>query len=147
MYKHILVPTDGSPLSEAAARSGIDLAKLLNAKVTVFYATPPYEHRVPVEGISYTGPTKHQFEEEARLRAEKTLAAVARLAKDQGVSSDSHWAFSNHPYEAIIETARARGCDLIVMASHGRSGVSALVLGSETNKVLTHCHIPVLVCR
>jgi nucleotide-binding universal stress UspA family protein len=147
MYKHILIPTDGSPLSEAAARNGVQLAKQLNAKVTAFYAAPVYEHRPPVEGSSYTGPTRHQDEEEARKNAEQALAGVSKLAKDQGVPADGHWAFTNHPYEGIIETAKTHGCDLIFMASHGRSGVKALVLGSETNKVLTHCHIPVLVCR
>ena len=147
MYKHILIPTDGSGLSEAAARSAINLAKQLNAKVTGYYATPEFEHRVPVEGVSYTGPTKQEFEEYSRKDAERALGAITQLAKDQGVSADGHWNHTNHPYEGIIETAKARGCDLIVMGSHGRSGVKALVLGSVANKVLTHCHIPVLVCR
>lgn len=148
MYKHILIPTDGSPLSEAAARNAVHLAKQLNAKVTAFYAAPVYEHRPPVEGSSYTsGPTHQQFEDEARKNAEHALAGVTKFAKDQGVSADGHWAHTSHPYEGIIETAKTHGCDLIFMASHGRSGVKAMVLGSETNKVLTHCHIPVLVCR
>jgi len=146
MYKHILIPTDGSPLSEAAARNGIALAKQLGAKVTAFYATPVYEPHA-VEGASYIGATRHQFEDDARKNAEKALDGVTRLAKDHGISAAGHWAFTNHPYEGIIETAKTHGCDLIFMASHGRSGVKAMVLGSETNKVLTHCHIPVLVCR
>jgi nucleotide-binding universal stress UspA family protein len=147
MYKHILSPTDGSPLSETAAHCAINLAKVHNARVTFFYATPEYQERWPVEGVSYTGPTREQFEEYARKDAERALAGLTRLAKEQGVSAEGHWTFTNHPYEGIIETAKARGCDLIVMGSHGRSGMKALVLGSETNKVLTHCHIPVLVCR
>lgn len=147
MFKHVLIPTDGSQLSEKAARSAVNLAKALSAKVTFFYATPEYEERMPVEGISYTGPTREQFEGYVGKDAERALAGLTRLAKDQGVSAEGHWAFTNNPYEGIIETAKARGCDLIVMGSHGRSGMKALVLGSVTNKVLTHCHIPVLVCR
>lgn len=147
MYKHILIPTDGSVLSKAAARSGIALAKGLKAKVTVFYATPEYEEIHPAEGISYPVPPHKQFEEDSRKHAERALAAVTKLAEEQGVPCESHWAYNNHPYEAIIETAKARKCDLIVMASHGRSGVQALLLGSVTNKVLTHSSIPVLVCR
>ena len=115
--------------------------------MTFFYATPEYQERYPVEGISYTGPTREQFEGYARKDAERALAGLTRLAKDQGVSAEGHWAFTNNPYEGIIETAKARGCDLIVMGSHGRSGMKALVLGSVTNKVLTHCQTPVLVCR
>jgi nucleotide-binding universal stress UspA family protein len=147
MYKHILIPTDGSPPSEAAARDAISLAKQLNAKVTAFYATPVFEHRVERWKGLDTGPTRQEFEEYARKEAENALAGITKLAKDQGVSAEGHWEFTNHPYEGIIKTAKARGCDLIFMASHGRSGVTALVLGSETNKVLTHCQIPVLVCR
>src|SRR4249919_1977869 len=137
MYKHILIPTDGSQLSEKTARSAVNLAKVHNAKVTFFYATSEHEERVPVEGVSYTGPTREQFEEYARKDAERALAGLTRLAKEQGVSAEGHWTFTNHPYEGIIETAKTRGCDLIVMGSHGRSGMKAMVLGSVTNKVLT----------
>ena len=145
MYKHILVPTDGSELSERAANYGIDLAKAANAKVTGITVSPPF-HAVafdPGMGVdaleSYT----------TRMGAvsAKWLAYVQDVAAAAGVSCEIVHAEHEHPYKAIIDTATDRGCDLIVMASHGRRGISAIVLGSETVKVLTHSTIPVLVYR
>ena len=146
MYKHILIPTDGSPPSEAAARDAISLAKQLNAKVTAFYATPVFEHRVERWKGLDTGPTRQEFEEYARKEAENALAGITKLAKDQGVSARGTGSSPIIPMKGSSRRRR-RAVALIFMASHGRSGVTALVLGSETNKVLTHCQIPVLVCR
>ncbi len=147
MYKHILIPTDGSELSQEAVKGGIALAKALGAKVTGFHAAPDvllyamaYAEAAPL--ISQT-----DLEEESKKQAEEYLAFVEREARAQGVPVQTVWVKHDSPYAAIIETAQKRGCDLIFMASHGRRGLSALVLGSETTKVLTHTKIPVLVYR
>jgi nucleotide-binding universal stress UspA family protein len=128
MYKNILIATDGSELSEKAVNHGIALAKRIGAKVTVLTVVQPL----------------HTFTAEY---AEKTLGAAARLAQAAGVECEGVHVEHDFPYQAIIDTAASKGCDLIVMASHGRHGISALVLGSETVKVLTHSKIPVLVHR
>lgn len=145
MFKHILLPTDGSPLSEDAMRKGVQLAKTMGAKVTGFCVTPllhdfGYESK---SGLELTEKAKAA----AQAEAARSLLAVEAAAKEAGVACDAAQEKSGQPYEAIIEAARARGCDLIVMASHGRRGVGALLLGSETQKVLTHSKIPVLVVR
>ena len=133
MYKHILIPTDGSQLARDAVPRAIALAKLLGAKVT---------------GITVTAPSE-VFADATRTiaDAEKCLAQVKDAASAAGVSCSVVRAEHEQPYQAIIDAAKKNGCDLIVMASHGRRGVSALVLGSETVKVLTHCSVPVLVYR
>ncbi len=145
MFKHILLPTDGSPLSEAAMRKGIQFAKLLNAKVTGFCVVPslPYVGCEAEIGADFKG------QAEAALHAEvkKNLLAIETAAKEAGVECETAKAKSAQPYEAIIEAAATKECDLIIMASHGRRGVGALLLGSETQKVLTHSKIPVLVYR
>ena len=144
MYTDILIPTDGSELAGKAVDSGIALAKRLGAKVTVLTVSPPFRRfttdRQSLEDASgqYARMRKH---------AENILGAVAQTAQAAGVACEMVQVEHQHPYQAIIDTAVSKGCDLIVMASHGRHGISALVLGSETVKVLTHCKIPVLVHR
>jgi nucleotide-binding universal stress UspA family protein len=128
MYRNILIATDGSELSEKAVNHGIALAKRIGAKVTMLTVVQPL----------------HTFTAEY---AEKTLGTAARLARAAGVGCEGVHVEHDFPYQAIIDTAASKGCDLIVMASHGRHGISALVLGSETVKVLTHSKIPVLVHR
>ena len=145
MYKHILIPTDGSKLSEQAIKQGVMLAKSLNAKVTAVTVSPPF-HTFAVEPMILTD-TPQQYEADCKVMAEKYLTAARDAAKAAGVSYDQTYIVHDHPYEAIIDAATKNGCDLIFMASHGRKGVSALVLGSETTKVLTHSKIPTLVCR
>ena len=145
MYKHILIPTDGSKLSERAIKQGIMLAKSLNAKVTAVTVSPTF-HTFAMEPMMVTD-TPKQYEEDSKVMAEKYLAVARDAAKAAGVSYDEAHIAHDHPYEAIIDAATKRDCDLIFMASHGRRGVSALVLGSETTKVLTHSKIPTLVCR
>jgi nucleotide-binding universal stress UspA family protein len=147
MYKHILIPTDGSPASARAAATAVKLAAALGAKVTGFFAAPPatpvvYRQHLPV---GYLDPDEH-----ARLierAAERYLAAIAKAAKAAGVTYTGVEVTSDYPADEIIKAAKARKCDLIVMASHGHHGLSGLLLGSETQKVLTHSSVPVLVVR
>ncbi len=145
MYKHILIPTDGSPLSERAAQQAIAFAKSIGAKVTAVNVSPTFR-TFAVDPVMLTE-TPAQYEKNCETRAQKYLGAIRNIAKTAGVPYDDVHVVHDHPYEAIIETAGKKGCDLIFMASHGRRGVSALVLGSETLKVLTHSKIPTLVCR
>jgi nucleotide-binding universal stress UspA family protein len=145
MFKHILLPTDGSELSEAAIRKGIQFAKSIGARVTGFYAMP--EFHVFTYRTEMLEDTQEQFVKDTKAHADKYLAAIKKVANDAGVACDTLRATSDHPHEAILKAARDRGCDLIMMASHGRKGVQGMLLGSETHKVLTHSRIPVLVYR
>ena len=145
MYKHVLIPTDGSALSETAIRHGMALAKAVGAKVTVLTVSLPFRS-FAVDPVMVTGTPQH-YEEECEALATKALGVATAEAAVAGVSCETLHLTQSQPYQAIIETAQKRGCDLICMASHGRRGVSGLVLGSETNKVLTHSKTPVLVCR
>jgi nucleotide-binding universal stress UspA family protein len=145
MYKHILVPTDGSLLSEAAAQQATAFAKSINAKVTAITASPTF-HAVSLH-VEMVTDTPQEYEKDARARGENYLAAIKKAASAAGIPCDTIHVFNDHPYQAIIQASKEKGCDLIFMASHGRKGVVALVLGSETYKVLTHSKIPVLVHR
>ena len=145
MFKHLLIPTDGSELSEAAIQSGVQFAKSINAKVTGFYAMPEFNPLVYTpDGII---DKRQDFEKDWKARAERFLAVIMRAAKAADVPCETALQTSEQPYEAIIATAKEKGCDLILMASNGRRGVQAFLLGSETQKVLTHSKIPVLVFR
>jgi nucleotide-binding universal stress UspA family protein len=145
MFKHLLVPTDGSATSERAIRSAVQLAKKTGAKVTGFHVIP--EFHVFTYQTEMLEDTREQFVEDAKAQARRLLAVIEDAAKEAGVSCDTACKTSDQPYEAIIEMAKEKGCDLIAMASHGRKGVKSLLLGSETQKVLTHSLIPVLVFR
>jgi len=145
MYKHILIPTDGSALSEVAVRQGVALAKSLGAAMTAITVTPTFR-TLAVEPMVLTD-TAEQYEKDCKVLAAKHLGSAMAAATTAGVSYTGLHVVHDSPYEAIIEAANKSQCDLIVMASHGRKGVAALVLGSETTKVLTHSKIPVLVCR
>ena len=145
MFKHILLPTDGSELSERAILKGIELAKVIQARVTGLYVAP--EFRVFTTRSDMLEETKAEFAKESNARAEQYLRVIASMAREAGVQSDTAHEVSDHPYESIIKVARERSCDLVVMASHGRSGARGILLGSVTQKVLTHCTIPVLVLR
>jgi nucleotide-binding universal stress UspA family protein len=145
MFKHILLPTDGSDLSEAAIRKGIQFAKSIGARVTGFYAMP--EFHIFTYKTEMLEDTKEQFLRDSKAHADKYLAAIEKAAKETGVACDTVRAASDHPYQAILKAARDTGCDLIMMASHGRTGIQGLLLGSETQKVLTHTRLPVLVCE
>jgi nucleotide-binding universal stress UspA family protein len=145
MHKHILMPTDGSDLSAVAVDYGMALAKSVNANVTVLTVTVPF-HVLAVEPVMVTD-TAEQYERHASEIAGKALSTARSAAAAAGLNCQTLRVEHEHPYKAIIETAANNSCDLIVMASHGRRGVSAIVLGSETVKVLTHSTIPVLVVR
>lgn len=146
MFKHILIPTDGSELSEKAVKAGIDFAKLLGAKITGFRAIDLYQWAygdyVPLDVY-----TPEQRADQEIALSNKMLKTVTDYAKSAGVVCEVFFAKSMVPYEGIIKAAEDKGCDLIFMASHGRRGIAGLLLGSETAKVLTHCKIPVLVYR
>jgi nucleotide-binding universal stress UspA family protein len=148
MFKHILLPTDGSKLSDRAVERGLELAKFLGARVTAVHVIP--EFRLMADE-SFVLPTsaelKKRYEKEAKARAEKLLQKISARAGTQSVACEGVVVLGDVPFEHIIETAKKRKCDLIMMASHGRRGLSGLLLGSETSKVLTHSKIPVLVVR
>ena len=147
MFKHILVPTDGSELSQDTARRAISFAKETGARITAFFAKPEYPVTYYGEGALIDPTTPEKFAELAEQQAEQTLDFVVELGATEGVLVAKRSLTSDIPYQAIIDAATEAGCDLIFMASHGRRGITALLLGSETNKVLTHSKIPVLVYR
>ena len=148
MYRHILIPTDGSELAEHGVTNGLSLAKSVGAKVTVIVVEEPFNWLSVSETQAQRASEEFaKHTEQVKKHAASVLNHVANAAKQAGVPCDTVQAENAQPYQAIITTARDRGCDLIVMASHGRSGLSALVLGSVTNKVLTHTKTPVLVCH
>jgi nucleotide-binding universal stress UspA family protein len=147
MFGHILLPTDGSKLSSKAVKIGIDFAKKTRARVTAIHVVPEFALMVD-DGITMLSPAlKKRFEDEGRARAEKMLDDVARQARGRGVRCTTMCVASDLPYQQIIAAARKKKCDLIMMASHGRRGLSSLLLGSETAKVLLHSKVPVLVVR
>jgi nucleotide-binding universal stress UspA family protein len=145
MYKRILIPTDGTEFSERAIRHGIDLAKLVQANVVGLTVTRPLHSAVPIRLIPKD--LAGVIHAETAKQANDRLAVIARLAGEAGVQVENVQKSDDHPWKAIIDTAKDRGCDLIVMASHGRRGLSGAVLGSEAHKVLTHSPTPVLVVR
>ena len=145
MFKHLLLPTDGSQMSSNAVHEAIQFAKSINASVTGIYVMPEYQtFTFQTEMLS---DTKEQFEKDSRAHADQFLSVIEKAAAAAAVACDTAVATSDHPYEAIIQAAEERGCDLIVMASHGRKGLQGVLLGSETQKVLTHSPLPVLVYR
>jgi len=147
MFKHLLVPTDGSELSQETARRAISFAKEAGARVTAFFAKPEYPVSYYGEGALIDPTTPERFAELSEQQAQQTLEGIRSLGREAGVEVNSLSTTSDIPYQAIIDAALEANCDLIFMASHGRRGFSALLLGSETNKVLTHSTIPVLVYR
>jgi nucleotide-binding universal stress UspA family protein len=145
MFKHILLPTDGSELSEAAIQKGTQFAKSINAKVTGFHVILPFH--IFTLHMERLGDTKEEYERQSKGKAEQFLGVIKQAAEKAGVSCDTDHVTSSHPYEVIIKAAEKKGCDLIMMASHGRRGLQGLLIGSETQKLLTHTKIPVLVFR
>jgi nucleotide-binding universal stress UspA family protein len=149
MYKHILVPTDGSLLSLKAAKAAVGVAKPFGAKISAVYVIPAYSPARLSDSMlvypGYVSPSQYKVQTERRARS--ALAKVEALARVAGVSCASLFLTGNEPWKSIIQATRSRRCDLVVMASHGRRGLAALLLGSETTKVLTHSKTPVLVCR
>jgi nucleotide-binding universal stress UspA family protein len=145
MFKHILVPTDGSELSRESARRAVSFAKSAGAHVTAIYVKP--KASIANEGDLMDPSALDHLSDGSDKRAKEYLGYIKKLCKEQGVKCRTVTAVSNHAYKAIIETAGADDCDLIFMASHGPGGLQSLLLGSETQKVLIHSDIPVLVYR
>ena len=147
MFKHILLPTDGSKLSTKAVKMGIDFARKNGARVTAMHVVPQFTLMVD-DGITMLSPAlKKRFEDEGKARAQKMLDTISKEARARGVRCNSLCVASDLPYQQIISVAKKEKCDVILMASHGRRGLSSLLLGSETAKVLLHSKIPVLVVR
>jgi len=145
MYKHILIATDGSELSKRAIDLGVPFAKALNAKVTGIIDSRPWEHAAHRDLMRVV--ERDSYERRASESAKKCLAEITLVANAAGVECDVVHTTNGHPCDGIISAAKSQGCDLSVMASHGWRGLSGLLIGSETKKVLTHTDIPVLVCR
>jgi nucleotide-binding universal stress UspA family protein len=149
LFTHLLAPTDGTALSRAAAERAIDIAAAMKARVTFFHARP--ERRQSFfggEGGGYVDQMpREEFERQTAALAAQWLDELEALARAAGVGGGRVIASEGAPYEGIIAAANDQGCDLIVMASHGRRGIKGLILGSETQKVLMHSKIPVLVYR
>lgn len=145
MYKHILIPIDGSSLANAGLEQALGLARTLGARVTVATAYGSFQmpsmETVQLEGV------RHAYEHQARKLAASYLADAEVRAKALGVPCSTEMRESDTPYQMIIDIAVTQGCDLIAMSSHGRSGMAALLLGSQTQKVLAHSTVPVLVYR
>lgn len=147
MYHHILVPTDGSDLSKRSIDVAIGLAKSVGARVTGIYAVPEYIPPVDAMVPVYQFPSKEEYERQAAVEAEVVFKTFIEACTAAEVPCEVTHGIDSHPYRLILATAKERGCDLICMSSHGRRGLSAIILGSETQKVLTHGDLPVLVVR
>jgi nucleotide-binding universal stress UspA family protein len=147
MYKHILVPTDGSPLSRRTIRDAAKLARKLGARITGFYVAPTFHIEVYTDYVPPDMISPREHAAQAKKTATRHLDAVRKAAAAERVSCAGFYVMSDFPADAIVKAARKYRCDLIYMGSHGRSGISKLLLGSQTNKVLTQSRIPVLVHR
>jgi nucleotide-binding universal stress UspA family protein len=148
MYKHILIPTDGSKLAAKGVKAGVRLAAALGAKITGVYVIAPYRPPMYGEGTIYVqGSSPKEHEKLSEQQAKKALAAIEIEAETAGVACATRFLIAPQPWQGILKMARARKCGAIVMASHGRGGLGGLILGSETTRVLARSTIPVLVIR
>ena len=147
MYKHILIPIDGTPLGSKAVDAGITLARDNAAKITFFTAVPEYQ--VPGEGevMAHKVVSISEHARRSERRANEILAPVAEKARAAKLEVRTHYSQANQPWQAIVAAAKLLGCDAIVMASHGRKGISRMMHGSQTIDVLTHSDVPTLVVR
>jgi nucleotide-binding universal stress UspA family protein len=146
VFKHILIATDGSPLRRKAARAGVALARALGAKVTAYHAVDEIQP-LYLEGYAMAQAMLDDLDARATARGEKRVAAIVKIAKEAGVHFNALVRKANTADEGIIDAAKGQRCDVIFMASHGRRGLSRLMMGSVTQKVLTHSKIPVVVYR
>ena len=147
MFKHILVPTDGSALSESAVSRAVTFARSSGARITFFYSQPDFPMPSYGAGALIDPTTPEQFSRSAAAEAQSILAKAKAVADADGVVAATDTVVNEVPYQAVIDAADRHGCDLIFMASHGRRGIAGFLLGSETQKVLTHSKTPVLVYR
>jgi len=147
MFKKILLPTDGYELSRKSVKKGIEFAKSIDARVVGFFSPEDYRALMYSEYIPPSLMSQEEFEANAKKAAEKQLAFVEKTANAAGVPYEGYYLASIAPWEAIVEAAKKKKCDLIFMAAHDRRGRSGLLIGGETQKVLSHSKIPVLVSR
>jgi nucleotide-binding universal stress UspA family protein len=147
MFKHILIPTDGSPVAAKAVKAGVTFAKEIGAKVTGYYALDALQPYLYSEGYILNGKLIARLDKRARNIGKRYVAGIGRAAKAAGVPFQAVVTKADTPYGGIIAAARKQYCDVIFMASNGRRGLAGLVMGSVTHKVLTHSRIPVLVYR
>ena len=147
MFKHILIPTDGSKTADKAVQAGIEFARDANAKVTALVAMPTYPTPSRNQLISGKYEPIEKYEERTLAQGEKVLERVLKMGKASGVTVKADVVLSDTPHEAIIKSAKRNGCDLIFMASHGRTGLQEFLHGSQTHEVLTRSTIPTLVYR
>ena len=147
MFKRILVPTDGTELSQKAAKRAIELAKVTNARLLALHVLPRYSDSRPGIFGPVTKASDSSYDRHAKVAAQRWFAAIEQQADRAGVEFEAALMESNDVWSAIISAAGKKKCDLICMASHGRRGLSGILLGSETNKVLTHSRVAVLVLR
>lgn len=147
MYKSILIPTDGSALSRRSARDAVQLARELDARVTAFYVAPTYRIEVYEDYVPPNLVTPQQHAAMAKKTAQRHLDFIKKTATDSDVRCRGYYVMSDDPADAIVKAAHKYKCDLIYMGSHGRSGWTKLLLGSQTSKVLTRSRIPVLIHR
>lgn len=145
MFKHILIPTDGSDLATQAVDKGMALAASIGAAVTVVTVTEPFHVFSPA--AAQLESSRASYDRDAAAHADRVLKAARDKAEAAGVTVETHHKWHDNPYQAIIDTALEEGCDLIAMASHGRRGMAAVVMGSQATRILTHSKIPVLVYR
>lgn len=138
MFKHLLLPIDGSELSLTAARKAAEFASEINASITLLFVKPEYPVSYYGDGALIDPTTPEEFSKLTKTIADRNLKAASDICTAAGVSFTLHTESSDVPYEVIVQTATDKNCDLIFMASHGRRGISGLLLGSETQKVLTH---------
>lgn len=147
MFQHLLVPTDGSEIAAKAVAGAVRFAATNGARITFFYAQPDFPMPIYGEGALIDPTTPEQFAESAAAEARKILDAALAQAHAAGVSASSETEVNDSPHAAIVAASQRQGCDLIFMASHGRSGLASLLLGSEAKKVLGNSTLPVLIYR
>jgi nucleotide-binding universal stress UspA family protein len=147
MYKHLLVPTDGSKLSDKAVVQAIDLAQAIGASITFLHATPGMPRPIYADGVSVEMVSRKEYNQRAKADAAKVLDKASAKASAAGIRNQVAHVTTDAPWESIVAVAKKAKADAIVMASHGRRGLASLLLGSETTKVLTHSTVPVLVVR
>ncbi|MGE8611690.1 MAG: universal stress protein [Achromobacter veterisilvae] len=145
MYKHILIPIDGSALAAAGLEQGLGLARALGASITVLTVYSPFQ-TISMESVQLEG-VRSEYERHARDLAQSYLSEAAARAKAAGVECTTEMRESSNPYQAIIDLAMTQGCDMIAMSSRGHGAMAAMLLGSQTQKVLAHSTLPVLVYR
>ena len=147
MFKNILVPTDGSALSRKAAKKAAEFAQKIGARMTGFHVAPAYRYNIYADYVPPDFVSPQAYSARAKIIAQRHLDVIKKAAVDAGVSCACYYATSDFPADEIVKAAKKYKCDAIFMASHGRTGLSRLLLGSEATKVLTHAKIPVLVYR